>query len=169
MTVAAPGVDLVGFGSTGEFVSGLAGSAFAAALVAGTVADLRTRYPELTPFDLRQRLIASADRPGPAVPDRRLGWGVINPVTALTAPLGDAEQTAGSTEQSSAAVAAVVVDLPPAPADNSWSVAVAVLLLVLAAGLAAVRRGSARRSATLAAGCGTGCAGSVGSRFGRPG
>ncbi|MET0863747.1 MAG: S8 family serine peptidase, partial [Nakamurella sp.] len=146
VTVAAPGADLVGFGPTGEFVAGLGGSAFAAALVAGTAADLLASRSDFTPFDLRQRLIATADRPGVAVPDPSLGWGVINPVTALTAPVGDDEQPSVATRQASAPAVAppVVVNLPPVPADNDWAVTVAVLLLVLAGGIAAVVAGVRR-------------------------
>ncbi|MET0965918.1 MAG: S8 family serine peptidase [Nakamurella sp.] len=138
VTVAAPGADLLGFGLTGDFVTGLGGSAYAAALVAATVADLRATHPELTPANLRQRLIATADRPGVAVPDPAVGWGVINPVTALTAPTTDAGPTPAS-----AAVAspAVVVDLPPEAVDNSWSITIAGLLLTLAGGIAAVVSG----------------------------
>jgi subtilisin family serine protease len=141
VTVAAPGADLVGFGLTGDFVAGLGGSAFAAALVAATVADLRAGHPELTPAALRQRLIATADRPGVTVPDSTLGWGVINPVTALTAPIPAAGT---STAATSTASPAVVVDLPPEAPDNSWSITVAGLLLALAGGIAAVVAGIRR-------------------------
>ena len=88
VTVGAPGVDMVGIGLDGGYVGAQQGSALAAAIVAATVADLRVTFPELTPAQLRERLAGTADRPGVAVPDAALGWGVVNPVTALTAPIG---------------------------------------------------------------------------------
>ena len=142
VTVGAPGVDLIGFGLTGDYVSGLGGSAFAAAYVAAVVADLRSMHPEFTPFDLRQRLIASADRPGVAVPDPSLGWGVINPFTALTAQVSQLE-TASATA-GPAPAQAVVINLPAPPADDSWSITVAVLLIAAAGGIAAVVAGARR-------------------------
>lgn len=145
VTVGAPGVDLVGLGLDGGFVGGQSGSAPAAAAVAATVADLRARFPELTPAQLRDRIAATADRPGVAVPDPTIGWGVLNPVTALTAPV----QPAATAVVSTAAAAALPVLLPPEPPNNNWAVVVAGIMLVLAAAVAAVvsgvRRASARR------------------------
>jgi len=100
-------------------------------VVAAAVADLRASNPELTPSELRQQLIATADRPGVAVPDQNVGWGVINPVSALTAPAGDAGPTPAPPSE---AVSAVVVDLPPEAPDNSWSIVIAGLLLALPVG-----------------------------------
>ena len=83
VTVGAPGVDMVGIGLDGGYVGAQQGSALAAAIVAATVADLRVTFPELTPAQLRERLAGTADRPGIAVPDAALGWGVVNPVTGI--------------------------------------------------------------------------------------
>ena len=166
VTVGAPGVDMVGIGLDGGYVGGQQGSALAAAIVAATVADLRVTFPELTPTQLRERLAGTADRPGVAVPDPALGWGVVNPVTALTAPIGvpgtPAADGGTSTTQtgatgtgaiavpgSSTAAPGVQVTLPPEPADNRWALVVAGALLILAAAAAAlvvgVRRARARK------------------------
>ena len=75
------------------------------------------------------------------MPDQNVGWGVINPVSALTAPVGGASPTPAPP---SAAVSAVVVDLPPEAPDNSWSIVIAGLLLALAGGIAAVVAGVRR-------------------------
>ena len=168
VTVGAPGVDMVGIGLDGGYVGAQQGSALAAAIVAATVADLRVTFPELTPAQLRERLAGTADRPGVAVPDAALGWGVVNPVTALTAPIGVpgtlAADSGTSTTQTGAAATgagavpvagssipapAVQVTLPPEPADNRWALVVAGALLILAAAAAAlvvgVRRARARK------------------------
>jgi hypothetical protein len=173
VTVGAPGVDMVGIGLDGGYVGAQQGSALAAAIVAATVADLRVTFPELTPAQLRERLAGTADRPGIAVPDAALGWGVVNPVTALTAPIGVpgtlAADSGTSTTQTGAAATgaaatgagavpvagssipapAVQVTLPPEPADNRWALVVAGALLILAAAAAAlvvgVRRARARK------------------------
>jgi len=162
VSVGAPGVDIVGLGLDGGVVGGQAGSAMAAALVAATVADARTAFPGLLPDQLRNRIRSTADRPGTAVPDPSLGWGVVNPVTALTAPFDATVPTAPPTVQSTAAQAAavqsaplaasrptpvptaVVVTLPPEPADNSWAIAVAAMLVAVAAVAAAVVAGVRR-------------------------
>jgi membrane-anchored mycosin MYCP len=168
VTVGAPGVDMVGIGLDGGYVGAQQGSPLAAAIVAATVADLRVTFPELTPAQLRERLASTADRPGVAVPDAALGWGVVNPVTALTAPIGvpgtlAAESGTATTQTGAAATGAgalpvagssvpapaVQVTLPPEPADNRWALVVAGALLILAAAAAAlvlgVRRARARK------------------------
>jgi len=173
VSVGAPGTDIVGLGLDGGVVGGQAGSAFAAALVAATVADVRAAFPDLGPAQLIDRIRATADRPGVAIPDPALGWGVVNPVTALTAPVdtnvppvsrpavspspsstNSASTNSASTNLASSAVAptvpgAVNVVLPPEPADNSWAIVIAAMMLVLAAVavavVAGVRRATARK------------------------
>lgn len=60
------------------------GTSFATPLVTGTVALLLEREPKLTPAQVRQRLIETADRPIAAPPAKGVGWGVVNPLRALT-------------------------------------------------------------------------------------
>jgi hypothetical protein len=124
VTVGAPGVDLVGLGLDGGYIGGQSGSPVAAAAVAAVVADLRARFPLLTPTQVRDRLAGTADRPAAAVPDPALGWGVVNPVTALTAPLRD-----GPAQTSTALASTALASTAPAstaqtgtsksPASNS--------------------------------------------------
>lgn len=59
------------------------GTSFAAPLVTGVVALLLEREPDLTPAQVKQRLVETADRPVTTPPDPKLGWGVVNPVRAL--------------------------------------------------------------------------------------
>ena len=141
VTVGAPGVDLVGLGLDGGFVEAQSGTPPAAAAVAATVTDLRARFPGLTPAEIRDRLISTADRPGTAVPDPGLGWGVLNPVSALSAPLPVAGPVA------STAPVPMTVVLPPEPTGNDWAITIAAIALALAAAIAAAgaRRANARR------------------------
>ncbi|MGD8215366.1 S8 family serine peptidase [Aestuariimicrobium sp. Y1814] len=59
------------------------GTSFAAPLVSGVVALLLEREPNLTPAEVKQRLVETADRPVTTPPDPKVGWGVVNPVRAL--------------------------------------------------------------------------------------
>jgi hypothetical protein len=57
------------------------GTSAAAAVVAGVVAALRTRWPDLPPACLRETLCSTAQRPSGFEPLR--GWGMIAPARAL--------------------------------------------------------------------------------------
>lgn len=62
------------------------GAELAAAIVAGTAALVRGRYPDLSAADVIRRLATTrADAAPRRDPER--GWGVVNPVAALTAEL----------------------------------------------------------------------------------
>jgi type VII secretion-associated serine protease mycosin len=81
--VAGPGVSVVGMESTGEITS-RSGTGVATALVAGTAALVRARFPELSADRVVQRLAATADDVGPTGRDDQTGHGVVNPGRALT-------------------------------------------------------------------------------------
>ncbi|RKN06718.1 type VII secretion-associated serine protease mycosin [Streptomyces radicis] len=80
--IAAPGVDMV---STvplgGQCVD--SGTSFAAPYVAGVAALLRAEQPEWTAEQIVTHLKQTAERAQPG-PDADLGWGVVDPVRALT-------------------------------------------------------------------------------------
>lgn len=59
------------------------GTSYAAPLVTGTVALMLQREPDLTPAQVRSRLMATADLPTATVPDPQLGQGLVNPWRAL--------------------------------------------------------------------------------------
>ena len=63
------------------------GTSFAAPLVAGLVALMLQKDPGLTPGQVKARLQATADPPLGSIPDRQLGFGIINPLQALTKPI----------------------------------------------------------------------------------
>ncbi len=80
--VAAPGVDMV---STvplgGQCVD--SGTSFAAPYVAGVAALIRGKHPGWTGRQVVAQIEQTADRPGRGRTDA-LGWGVVDPVRALT-------------------------------------------------------------------------------------
>ncbi|MBM0232550.1 type VII secretion-associated serine protease mycosin [Micromonospora sp. STR1_7] len=61
------------------------GTSFAAPLVAATAALVRSRYPQMSAGDVVNRLLVTARDIGPTGRDDRFGYGVVDPVAALTA------------------------------------------------------------------------------------
>lgn len=95
VSVAAPGTDIVSLDSTrgsAKLVDAqqgqdgpvpVGGTSFATPYVAGTVALVRARYPELDAKEVMQRIVRTAHGPGTGH-DTAIGYGVIDPVAALT-------------------------------------------------------------------------------------
>ncbi|ORW17168.1 serine protease [Mycobacterium nebraskense] len=92
--LGAPGADIEALGTDGRVINAsvdtrnntlkpLAGSSFSAAIVSSVAALVRAKFPQLTAFQVRHRLQASAHPPA-AGHDNVVGYGVINPVGALT-------------------------------------------------------------------------------------
>lgn len=86
------------------------GTSFAAPLVTGVVALMLELNGDLTPAQVKQRLVETADRPVGTPPHPQLGWGVVNPLRALTGP---AVATSGNPTPSSTR-SAVTNTTPPA-------------------------------------------------------
>ncbi|XVV17397.1 type VII secretion-associated serine protease mycosin [Actinoplanes sp. CA-131856] len=92
-------VDLVAIGNdvTGADAGGpghrrQSGTSFAAPFVAATAALIKQRFPELSPGEVRQRLIATTDpAPGGSV-SAEYGFGLLNPYRAVTGTLGPRQQ-----------------------------------------------------------------------------
>ncbi|MFD2766698.1 type VII secretion-associated serine protease mycosin [Micromonospora eburnea] len=61
------------------------GTSFAAPLVAATAALIRARYPQMSAGDIINRMTTTARDLGPAGRDDRYGFGMVDPVAALTA------------------------------------------------------------------------------------
>jgi type VII secretion-associated serine protease mycosin len=143
VTVVAPDR---GFPSTmehGGLVS-VAGTSYAAPLVSGLAALVRSRYPELSAAQVRERIEATADRPSTALPNLQVGYGVINPLAAVTAVLASASSPVAL--PTSAPPLGVVTPRDAAlKARALGSAAVAVLVAgLLLSGALVVRRGRRR-------------------------
>ncbi|EST23154.1 hypothetical protein N566_25920 [Streptomycetaceae bacterium MP113-05] len=82
--LAAPGVGMVSTVPNGGQCTA-DGTSFAAPYVAGVAALMVEKYPEWDSQQIAARLKQTADRPG-AGPDTQIGWGVVEPVAALTGP-----------------------------------------------------------------------------------
>ncbi|MCP2165813.1 type VII secretion-associated serine protease mycosin [Goodfellowiella coeruleoviolacea] len=105
VNIAAPGTEIVSVnpapGSTGLANANIEGSqqrpiegtSFASPYVAGVAALVRERFPELNARQVMERLKATAKHPGnPEGRDKKVGYGMVNPIAALTAVL-PAEQS----------------------------------------------------------------------------
>ncbi|MEU0177774.1 type VII secretion-associated serine protease mycosin [Streptomyces massasporeus] len=80
--VAAPGVDMISTVPLGGHCSDN-GTSFSAPYVAGVAALLKSKYPDWTAQQVVAQIEQTAERSIPG-PDRLVGWGVVDPVKALT-------------------------------------------------------------------------------------
>lgn len=95
--LSAPANGLVGARPGGTWK--VQGTSFASPLVSATAALVRSRWPEMSAGAVVDRLIKTADDLGAVGRDDRFGYGLVDPVAALTAtisavarnPLDDAE------------------------------------------------------------------------------
>ncbi|MBB5110281.1 type VII secretion-associated serine protease mycosin [Micromonospora echinospora] len=81
--LSAPATAL--YGARPEGYWRVQGTSFAAPLVAATAALVRSRYPKMSAGDVVNRLISTARDLGPTGRDDRFGYGLVDPVAALTA------------------------------------------------------------------------------------
>ncbi|MDI1465259.1 S8 family serine peptidase [Catellatospora sp. KI3] len=84
VVVSAPGVDISSTYKDGRYSYGT-GTSNATAIVAGAVALVRSKYPNMPATEVIHRLTATATDKGPKGRDDQYGYGVINLVAALTA------------------------------------------------------------------------------------
>ncbi|WP_159606381.1 S8 family serine peptidase [Agromyces humi] len=158
IAVAAPSEDLVGALPDGSYVQ-WDGTSAAAPIVSGLVALIRSEYPDLDAANVIERLIRTADPHGQEhVPSPLYGWGIIDPVEALTAdvpevdssPLGSLAEwitihrraDAPTTESGDEAQVIVPIADPPLPRSDgaqtllptAWTLAYITVPLSLVAG-----------------------------------
>ncbi len=91
IAVAAPSEALVGVLPDGSHVQ-WDGTSGAAPIVSGLVALVRSEFPELDAANVIERLIRTADPHGHEVPSPLYGYGLIDPVAALSAEVPKVEQ-----------------------------------------------------------------------------
>jgi type VII secretion-associated serine protease mycosin len=82
--LAAPSVDIVRPTVGHGYVTGT-GTSDATAIVSGVAALVRAKYPNLSATEVVHRLTATATDKGPPGRDNEYGYGIVNPVAALTA------------------------------------------------------------------------------------
>ena len=150
--IAAPGVDMV---STvplgGQCVDN--GTSFAAPYVAGVAALLRAAEPDWTAPQVVAHLQQTAERAIPG-PDPHVGWGVVDPVRALTERPADPPTEPVPDEAAPAAPAPEVPDLvlgethaERAERLGTYAVLAGAVLTAVISGIALVGRDRRRRRA----------------------
>ncbi|MFC7753905.1 type VII secretion-associated serine protease mycosin [Tsukamurella soli] len=97
--VAAPGTDITSLDPRGgglangqttrDGIGPIDGTSFAAPYVAGIAALVRARFPELSAGDVVRRITSTARHPAGGW-DESVGYGVVDPVAALTAEVAPA-------------------------------------------------------------------------------
>ena len=154
--IAAPGTDVVSLSprdaglinaeeGRDEQLVAPAGTSFSAAIVSGTAALVRAKYPNLTAHQVINRLIATARPPAGGV-DNQVGHGLVDPVAALTYDLPAGEPLPPQNLSSP-----LVLPPPPPPRDMApiWvalgGVGAVAVLAAGAVGLAALMRERGRR------------------------
>ncbi len=153
VAAAAPGVGIMGLSpETGGPVNAyppihpgdknmpIWGTSFSAAFVSGVVALVRAKYPALSAHQVINRILQTAHNPPRGV-DNQVGYGVVDPVAALTfdVPAGDRFPPA-------AASRVIRPATPPPPPDHRARVVamvcagVVVVVVALASLIARARR-----------------------------
>jgi type VII secretion-associated serine protease mycosin len=86
--LAAPAVEITSTGPIGLYPSGYrigTGTSDSTAIIAGVAALVRAKFPDLSAAEVIHRMTATADDKGPPGRDDEYGYGIVNPVKALTA------------------------------------------------------------------------------------
>ncbi len=146
--LAAPGSAVLSIGPRGAGQLTGSGAALATGFVAGAAALVRSYYPKLSAVQVAHRLEVTADSPGVTLPDPQLGYGIVDPYTAVTTVLP---------EESGAlpppVPASRPLHLPTPPVPDTWpAIAPLIVTVIVAAGIAAafaarsiLRQGKRRR------------------------
>ncbi|GAA3512694.1 type VII secretion-associated serine protease mycosin [Streptosporangium album] len=123
VTVVGPGKEITSTWPFRAYKEGLVGTSFAAPYVAGTVALVRSRYPELTNAEVVRRIALTADGGS----GTGTGAGMVNPLLAVSAILPS--ETVALAPQEPAPLAADAIR--PAPPVDSQSISIAVWVALL--------------------------------------
>lgn len=147
--VSSPCVDIVSADRGGGYGTNT-GTSDASAIVAGALALLKSHWPDISREDMMRRLFATAADRGESGPDDLYGYGVIDPVKALTDPnVQLVDPSKSPHERSSAPPAASGSDVAATGSTKTsgawWWIggAAAVVVMVAAIALIAWRRRSA--------------------------
>jgi type VII secretion-associated serine protease mycosin len=137
--LAAPAVELSVPWTNGQYVINY-GTSFATAIISGVVALVRAKYPTMPAAEVVHRLIATAIDKGPPGRDDQYGYGIVNPVAALTADIPPLAASPTETTPTQPATTSTAAQAQPI---TSHTIAVAlagilVTLLIAGAGIAIV-------------------------------
>ena len=152
--VAAPGVGIVGLsprnGSPvnaypparpGESSVPFWGTSFSAAYVSGVAALVRAKYPELSARQVINRILQTAHNP-PGGVDNRIGYGVLDPVAALTFTVAPGDRVAAGAQTR----ALTPLPPPPLPDRRAHAAALAFAGVIAGGALLGALTARARRS-----------------------
>ncbi|MCO8274506.1 type VII secretion-associated serine protease mycosin [Actinoplanes sp. TRM 88003] len=84
--VTAPATQLVGANKGGDYWK-VQGTSFAAPMVSATAALIRSRWPDMPAGEVINRIIRTAKDKGAPGRDAQFGFGLVDPVAALTASI----------------------------------------------------------------------------------
>jgi subtilisin family serine protease len=130
--LAAPAVDIVSTNTGGGYFKGF-GTSDATAIIAGVAALVRSKFPELSAREVVHRMTSTAIDKGKPGRDDEYGFGIVNPVGALTADVPPLESSPASSSPT------VGAQPSPGPKNTGSSALVWVLggVLLAAAGVGA--------------------------------
>ena len=95
IAIAAPGEAIVGASPPDKSTSGYStgdGTSGSGAIVSGVAALIRAKFPQLNAANVINRLLSTAKDLGPPGRDGDFGYGLIDPVAALTASVPEVAQ-----------------------------------------------------------------------------
>lgn len=156
VSIAAPGTDIEGLSARDDGLMNAvdgpdntllapSGTGFSAAIVSGVTALVRAKYPQLSAHQIINRLTRTARPPARGV-DNQIGYGVVDPVAALTWDVPDGPVV--PPERLSRPLS-----VPPIPPERDmtpvWVAGAGLLVALLTGGVilggAAMRRAARRR------------------------
>ncbi|MFI0793774.1 S8 family serine peptidase [Micromonospora rubida] len=130
--VVAPGLNVTTLGVTGTGVLASNGTPYAVAFVAAEVALVRAAYPGLDAAQVTHRVKVTADKMSDAVPDKRYGYGTINPAAAVTRELAEEHHAVAPAARRS-------FDDGPTSGNRTMALIIVGVVGLVAAGLLAFR------------------------------
>ena len=149
--VAAPGVGMVSTVPKGGQCSA-DGTSFSAPYVAGVAALMVEKYPNWNSQQIAARLEQTANRPGSG-PDPKLGWGVVDPVAALSGDDEPQEEPVPDKDKQSRHVTPMSLTVGESDTERKQRISVYVMatgtvLTLLIGGTAIAARDYRRKRAT---------------------
>jgi type VII secretion-associated serine protease mycosin len=149
--IAAPGVGMVSTVPKGGHCSA-DGTSFSAPYVAGVAALMFEKYPNWNAQQIAARLAQTANRPGSG-PDPQLGWGVVDPVAALSGDEKPQDEPVPDKQQRGRHVTPMSLTVGESDTERTQRISVYVMaagtvLTVLIGGTAIAARDHRRKRAT---------------------